>query len=315
MPERILVIKLGALGDFIYALGAMAAIRRAHKDAHISLLTTRPFAAMGQACGYFNEVLIDPKPKAWDIFGWLSLRRMFARGGWQRVYDLQNNDRTEIYARLFPRLPEWVGAGSRATIRNDDPERPKHHAFLGHVATLKLAGIADTDLDPLLWMKGDLTAFALSKPYVLLVPGSSPGHPEKRWPILSYRSLAARLIRQGFHPVLLGTKAEGDVTGEIARGLPVIDLTGRTDLFDIPELARGAVCAIGNDTGPMHMACVTGTPAIVLFCSKKSTIQKHGPQGRRVRALEAEDLTSISVDGVLSAFSELLAEKAQSSLP
>ena len=43
MSQRILVIKLGALGDFIYALGPMAAIRRHHKDARITLLTTAPF--------------------------------------------------------------------------------------------------------------------------------------------------------------------------------------------------------------------------------------------------------------------------------
>jgi ADP-heptose:LPS heptosyltransferase len=305
MPDRILVIKLGALGDFIYALGAMAAIRREHKDAHITLLTTKPFAEMGRSCGYFDEILIDKKPKALDISGWLSLRRTLNRGRYMRVYDLQNNERTDFYARLFSPMPEWVGAGKRATIRNADPDRSKHHAFLGHVATLKLAGINDTDLDPLLWMKSDIAPFDLPAPYVLLVPGSSPQHPEKRWPILSYRSLVARLVRQGFHPVLLGTKDEKDVTGEIARGLPVIDLTGKTALMDIPALARGSAGAIGNDTGPIHMICVTGAPTVVLFCSRKSTIQKHGPQGNRVRALEAEDLTEVSVDAVMDAFSEV----------
>ena len=48
-PLRILIIKLGALGDFIQALGPFAAIRRHHADAHITLLTTDPFAAFAAA--------------------------------------------------------------------------------------------------------------------------------------------------------------------------------------------------------------------------------------------------------------------------
>ncbi len=46
---RILVIKLGALGDFVQALGPAAAIRRHHRDAEITLLTTAPYAELGRA--------------------------------------------------------------------------------------------------------------------------------------------------------------------------------------------------------------------------------------------------------------------------
>jgi len=53
-PERILVIKLGALGDFVQALGPFAAIRAHHPAADIVLLTTRPYADLGRASGYFD---------------------------------------------------------------------------------------------------------------------------------------------------------------------------------------------------------------------------------------------------------------------
>ncbi len=42
MISRILVIKLGALGDVVLALGPFAAIRDAHRDACTTLLTTEP---------------------------------------------------------------------------------------------------------------------------------------------------------------------------------------------------------------------------------------------------------------------------------
>ncbi|HAQ33371.1 MAG TPA: ADP-heptose--LPS heptosyltransferase, partial [Rhodospirillaceae bacterium] len=51
--SRILVIKLGALGDFIQAMGPFRVIREFHREARITLLTTAPFAALARECGYF----------------------------------------------------------------------------------------------------------------------------------------------------------------------------------------------------------------------------------------------------------------------
>lgn len=146
----------------------------------------------------------------------------------------------------------------------------------------------------------------IPEPYVVLVAGSSPQHPEKRWPVSHYRALAGKLLRQGFSPVLIGTAAEADTNAEIARGLEgVVDLTGKTGLFDLPALARGAVGAVGNDTGPIHIMCVTGCPTVVLFCSRKSTVEKHGPQGPRVVAFESLDLEDITVSDVFDRFMDL----------
>lgn len=306
MSEQILVIKLGALGDFIYAFGPMAAIRRAHPEARITLLTTAPFEKMARACPYFDEIWIDKKPKFYDLAGWISLRSRFNSAGFSRVYDLQNNDRTAIYLKLFSPKPEWVGAAPGASHRNTSPERSLGHSFFGHKQTLGLAGIDDVTIDPLSWMKGSIDGFGLKAPYVLIIPGSSPMHPEKRWPFESYRTLCARLIRNGFQPVLIGTANEADVTARIARGFDeILDLTGKTTLFDLPSLARGAYGAIGNDTGPIHLTCVTGCPTVVLFCSGKSTVRKHGPQGAKVSAIERFDLSEITVPMVMDAFNAL----------
>ncbi|MEI9890557.1 MAG: hypothetical protein WDN45_08135 [Caulobacteraceae bacterium] len=64
--RRILVIKLGALGDFVQALRAMAEIRRAHPKARITLLTTPPYVELAQASGYFDAVDEGGRPKAWS---------------------------------------------------------------------------------------------------------------------------------------------------------------------------------------------------------------------------------------------------------
>lgn len=307
MSQNILVIKLGALGDFVYACGPMAAIRRAHPGDHITLLTTKPFVKLGEASGYFDEVHVDEKPEWYNLAGWLRLRSWFNTQRFSRVYDLQNNDRTSLYLRLFSPRPEWVGAAEGASHRNDLPERSAGHAFFGHAQTLALAGIGDVTLDKLDWMTGSIEGFGLKTPYVILVPGSSPQNPEKRWPPENFRMLAGKLIRNGYHPVLLGTAAEADVNVQISRGMEdVTDLTGKTSLFDLPALAREAAGAIGNDTGPMHIMAVTGTPSLVLFCTQKSSIKKHGPQGARVCALEAHDLSDLEPDMVLERFYAIL---------
>ncbi len=303
--DRILVIKLGALGDVIYALGAMKAIRAHHPLAHITLLTTAPFEKLGRDCGYFDDVMLDDKPKWHQPGKLIAFARRLNALDLTRVYDLQNNDRTALYLRLFHPRPQWVGAARGASHRNASPERTAGHAFAGHRQTLHKGGIETVELDDLSWMQGDAARFALPAPYALLVPGCSPGRPEKRWPAARYREIAQRLIDSGIHPVLLGTAAEGAVNAAIAAGLAVTDLTGQTALYDIPALARGAAGAIGNDTGPAHMIAVTGAKLVMLFCSASSTVKKHGPQGPQARTLEAPSLESVSVDEVWAEWQRL----------
>ena len=62
---RVLVIKLGALGDVVQALGPFAAIRRNHPGAHVTLLTTAPYKAFLAASGWFDEIWIDDRPPPW----------------------------------------------------------------------------------------------------------------------------------------------------------------------------------------------------------------------------------------------------------
>lgn len=301
--EKILVIKLGALGDFIQALGPMAAIRRAHPDAHITLLTTRPFEEFARRCGYFDEIWLDRKPKTFDLPGWLALRSKLLRNSFKRVYDLQNNDRTSVYFRLFPktRRPEWVGAAKGASHANLSPERTVGHAFDGHVQTLALAGIKDIEIDELKWVDEDLSAFALPPAYVLFVPGCAPQHPHKRWPAENYAAIGNLLARRDIRPILLGTDSEANINRRIQALCPAaIDLTGRTNLFQIAALARGAAGAVGNDTGPMHLIAATGCPCVALFSGASDPV-KHAPRGRNVTILQEEALENLDVKTVFPA--------------
>ena len=301
--ERILVIKLGALGDFIQALGPMKAIRAHHPGAHITLFTTRPYAGFGKECGYFDSVILDHKPKWYQPRSWLALRAMLNQGRFTRVYDLQNNDRTAFYLKLFSPKPEWVGAAKGASHRNNSPERTAGHAFDGHVQTLALAGVQNVAIDRLEWMQGTPDKFpALQPPYVLLVPGCAPSRPEKRWPREQYAALAQGLIADGLQPVLIGTQDEAETNQFIVNSCAgCLNLTGETALRDIVSLARGAMGTIGNDTGPIHLIAATGCRTLALFSGHSNAI-KHTPQGAHASIMQVPNLQDLSAKDVLTRF-------------
>lgn len=300
--RRILVIKLGALGDFIQSLGPMAAIRKHHPHDHITLLTTKPFERLAKASGYFDDVWLDKRPKWFDIKGWQSLRHRLNDAGFTRVYDLQNNDRTSFYFKLLSPKPEWSGAAQGASHRNASPDRTKGTAFTGHIQTLEIAGITPVDIDRLEWMKGSAAIPHIAEPYVLIVAGSAPSRPEKRWPATYYANLCGRLVARRVRPVLIGTKSEEKILSAIHEAVPdAINLCGQTDFFDIPALARGAIGAVGNDTGPMHLIAPTGCKSIVLF-SKSSNPARHAPLGKNVITIQKPDLADLRVDDVWKIF-------------
>jgi ADP-heptose:LPS heptosyltransferase len=292
---KILVIKLGALGDFVMAFGAMRAIKNHHPTAHITLLTTKPFKDFAQQSGYFDEIWIDEKPKFFQPRKWLNLRHRLNDTYFTRVYDLQNNDRTSLYFRLFTPKPEWIGATKGSSHYYDDPARTAGLPLDGLRLLLENAGLTGINIDTMDWIQTDITKFNLQNPYALIVPGSAPSRPEKRWSAEKYAALCHMLVVQKIQPVLLGTKDEQDITNHIAQQCPdALNLTAQTSLFDIITLARHAKYAIGNDTGPMHMIAPTGCHALTLFCSRYSNPLRNAPSGQNAYAIEVDDFDNLT---------------------
>jgi ADP-heptose:LPS heptosyltransferase len=300
---RILVLKLGALGNVILSLGPFAAIRRHHANAHITLLTTRPWAAWLASSPYFNTVLIDDRPGWWNLPGVLHLRRHLIEGQFNRVYDLQTSSRSSHYLRLFPRdrRPEWSGIAPGCSHPDRNPDRDRLHDLDRQFAQLRAAGVTETGPADLSWTGADLTPFALPPDIALLVPGSSPHRPAKRWPATHYATLATALRARGLTPVILGTRTEQPLAAEIRAQVPqAIDLTGRTDLPALASLGRAARLAIGNDTGPMHLIAAAACPSVVLF-SNDSDPALCAPRGPSVTVLRQPRLADLEPAIVLAA--------------
>ena len=287
--DRILVVKLAALGDMVLALGPFAAIRRAHPGAHITLLTTAPFADFTRQSGYFDDVWVDDRPSVLQCTAWLALRKRLRAGGFRRVYDLQTSDRSGWYFRLMgpgPR-PEWSGIAAGCSHPHANPGRDFMHSIERQDEQLAAAGITDVPPADLAWVRADTARFGLAPRFALLVPSAAPHRPAKRWPAVNFARLAAGLAADGAEPVILGGAAERTLANEIKTAAVAIrDLTG----------------AVGNDTGPMHMIAAAGCPSVVLF-SRESDPALTAPRGPAVAILRRDDLGDLTVAEVAAALS------------
>jgi len=302
--ERILVIKLSALGDVVLAMGPFAAIRAAHPDAHITVLTTRPYVELIKASGFFDSIAIDRRPKLTQPREVLALRRFLRNGHFDRVYDLQTSDRSGFYYKLFwpgPK-PEWSGIARGCSHPHTNPDRDNMHSIDRTADQLADAGITDVPAPFIPSPDIELDRFGIRSPFVLICPGGAPHRPAKRWPAERFGLLAKKLADYRLTPVLIGTDKEGDVLNKIDQMCPKArNLMGRTGFLDIASLAARSVLAIGNDTGPMHIAAAAGAPSIVLF-SRESDPKLSAPRGigeNAVSIVRESDLRQLTVNRVM----------------
>jgi ADP-heptose:LPS heptosyltransferase len=271
--KAILVIRLGALGDFVMSFGPFAAIRAHHPNARITLLTTPAFARLGRLSPWFDDVIIDRRAPWWDLRALLKLRAQLR--GYDFVYDLQTSGRSSRYFTLAGR-PPW-------------------------------SGIAQVPVAPTDWLLAAAHPPEVPRPYALMVPGASAHRIAKRWPTILYARLAVQLAKAGLTPVVIGTGPEASLAKTISDECPeAVDLTGRTDLPGLAALAAGARFAIGNDTGPMHLAAAMGCPCVTLFsyASDLTRTQPRSPAGTRLVTLREDNLADLSLDEVLGALTE-----------
>ena len=299
--SRILVIKHSALGDVVLAVAAFQAIRRHHPGARITLLTTAPYVALGRASGLFDAVWTDPRAPLWKPGAWWPLLRALRGARFDMVYDLQRSQRTAWYFHaLGPRRPCWNGTARGASHRVHGMAARRHIADRV-AAQLAKAGIREVRESDLSFLDADTTRFGLSPPFALLVPGGAAHRPEKRWPAANFGELARYLQDAGLTPVILGTAGEADVAAAIREACPrARDLTGCTDFAELAALGRKAACAVGNDTGPMHLLAAAGCPSVALFGPASDPV-KVAPRGPWVAVCQGTPLDALSVDAVRAA--------------
>jgi ADP-heptose:LPS heptosyltransferase len=302
VKDSILVIKLGALGDFIQTFEAFSDIRAHHTGADIVLLTTPPLAALARRAPWFDEVWIDGRPRWTEIAAWARLAVRLRRANFTRIYDLQYNRRTAIMYRLVGgrRGPPWFGktAGCAFPEPNYAVDADNAGRLRAHLASAGAPSAGPPDLS---WLAADIADIKPAGRFVLMAPGCSPHRPRKRWPPENYARLGAGLVSRNYRIALIGTRVDRDVIDAIRVRLPqAVDLGERTDLFELASLARAAAAFVGNDTGPTFLAAAVGAPTLTLMSSE--TVEgRMAPRGAASRWIKRDSLADLSVEDVEAA--------------
>ena len=281
--QNILLIKHGAFGDLIQSDGILKSIKLRHPNFNLILLTSSAYKKLMIMSPYIDDIIVDDRVSLWNFKSYYYLIKYINSYNFSHVYDLQNSQRTLAYKIFLLKNTIWV-----TTSRKDHPQS----GLQGLVDMLKDDGMTLNEIyEPdISWMTNDVSLLLnrnnISKKYVVLIPGSSKKHPEKRWPF--YRDIAKEFIGRGFDVInILGPDELGlkqGLVGHILESLEWGDLAGVIDK---------SVFTIGNDSGPSHIASCLKKPGIALFGPTTS-----GSKSELARApfkiIETEDLDSLS---------------------
>lgn len=295
--QKILVIKLGALGDFVIETGSMMEVRRYFPDAEITLMTESAFLKIAQQMGIFSNYIVDNRASWLNAAAQHRLFREILKQQFDYIFDFQGVARTK---KKYFSIIRWFSSRSFCWV---DAYYQKARRVC-KTRSWSLGRLTEEDypfnmpVADLSFLHGENKFFhELPERFVMFIPGCSPNHPHKRWPSDNYAELANRLAARNIHSVLIGTRAEAAEIEAISTACPMaVSMLNKTSMLDIPDLARRAIATVGNDTGPSHMASLSGMPTIAIYDNRTKQGALRGP--RSTNLISPDTIDKISVDSV-----------------
>ncbi|HTO70651.1 MAG TPA: glycosyltransferase family 9 protein [Myxococcota bacterium] len=283
--KRILVIRLGALGDVVRTRFAFAGLRELWPAAQIDwLVEDRAAAGLVGLPGLSQRVEV-PRRRLRARHPWVALAtlREFARELRSRDYDLSIDFHGVLRSAFLAwsaRIPVRVGyaapiakEGSHWLQTTSAPVEARHVSrFERNAALVRFLGGAVPaqphvlELDP---AREQLFA-GLPARFALVHPGTSPKTGYKRWEADRFAAVARELFtRAGVETRV----AFGPVAGEREAARAVVAAAGGAaelappteSLAEFLALLRRASLFVGCDSGPMHLASLAGTPVVAIF--------------------------------------------------
>lgn len=300
----ILIIHCGSLARFVDAFPAMAAIRRVHRGARISLIAAEASSALGADTPYVDDVIeAGPLDDSREV---ARLAGAIKAGKFACVFDLERSARSEkLFSALKPFPPPWCGGARGMKYRFEAAASvPMPEALAGEleVAGVSLDAAEKPDARWALTARSNAPSlkpeyFGLERPYVLLAPASpGPSTAPPRWPIARFAGLAARLAANGVAVGVVADPGDRGPARAVCQAAPdARDIAGRADLTQIAALAAEAGGALGHaDCGVTHVMAAAGAPTIAVARSAEEGVAI-GPRGNVV-TLAAPDPTKTTVE-------------------
>lgn len=270
---KILVIRGGAIGDFILTLPAIAALRQHFPEAYLEVLGYPHIAQLAVAGGLVDRV---------ESIGARSLAGFFARGG-ELAEELVDyfSEFDLIISYLYD--PDQIFSTNVARCTRAQfitgPHRPNEQTTVPasqvYLKPLERLAIFEADPIPRLRMAGDpAPAPAISakaemqgaSPTLALHPGS--GGERKNWPEEKWAELLQHLINEtDFNFLLVGGEAEGERLQRLGAALPParVRVAQSRPLPELAQMLQRCTAFVGHDSGISHLAAAVGLPGIILW--------------------------------------------------
>lgn len=278
--ERILLLQLKRIGDFILTAPAVAALRAARPAAEIVAVVPENVAGLAACMPGANRVLPYRTHRA-NLDVWVSL----CVGEWSACLDFAGTDRTALMTRLSGAdrrigYDKFAGNGLRRRAYTDlCPASVRElHTVDFHLELVRgLAPDAEPPAGPALQIDGAAQTRmnarlddAGLKAGPLAVVHIGTAREEKFWPAQRWAEVIQALVEdRGFQVVLTGTNAGLERPHldalRTALRVPVTDWTGQLSLSDLAALISRSALAVGVDSMAMHLAASFERPQVVLF--------------------------------------------------
>lgn len=278
--RKIAVLRANALGDFIFALPALKALRETYPDAEIVLLgkqwhqqwlTHRP--------GPIDRVIVVPtgmlgaaeeQPDA------IAVQHFFQQMQ-QEKFDLA----IQIHGGGRNSNPFVLQLGAKMTVGLRTPDAPPLDCWIPYIyyqsevlrylEVVSLVNAKTANLEPEISVTAaDLAASRqivadLHRPLVVLHPGASD--PRRRWSYEKFAAVGDALAEVGAFVVVTGTAAERNLVRAVVDRMhyPSQDLAARLSLNGLTGLLARAAVIVSNDTGPLHLARAVGTATVGIY--------------------------------------------------
>lgn len=302
MPDRgrILVIRGGAIGDFILTLPALSALRRHFPETHLEVLGYPHVASLAVLGGVADSVHSIESGRLAGYFG----RPDTLDTDWGDYF----SEFDVIFSYLYD--PDGLFQTNIACVSSAQyirgPHRPKEdvpprHATDQLLVPLERLAIFGADPVPRLRIRSGERGSWLA-----VHPGS--GSDKKNWPESSWRMLLESVIANtGLGIRIIGGEAEGARLERLARTLPVdrCEVIRSRPLGDVAVLLASSVGFVGHDSGISHLGAAVGLPGLLLWGPTSEAVWR--PRGDRITTVRhSEGLMSLAVEVVWARLMEEL---------
>ncbi|MEU4401197.1 glycosyltransferase family 9 protein [Micromonospora orduensis] len=279
--RRIAVLRANALGDFVFALPALDALRAAYPSAEIVLLGAPWHVKLWRdRPGPVDRVLVVPPapgiraPEPGEQESSIDDFVAAAAGeGFDVVVQIHGGgaNSNPFVSRLGARLTVGLRADDAPPLDRCLPYIYYQHEVIRYLEVVGLVGAAATTIVPTLAVTDDDRAEAAQvlgpadRPRVALHPGATDTR--RRWPAERFAEVARALHDDGYEVLVTGTPAEQEVVDRVvaAAGVPVRPQVGTFSLGGLIGCYADCALVVSNDTGPVHLAAAVGTPTVGIF--------------------------------------------------